>query len=304
MNACAPLIEIMLRHIPQEGIYPTALPGLALARSDSPTLPMPVVYEPTLCLIAQGRKRVLLGADAYVYDASHYLVASLGVPLVGMVIEASQAQPYLCLVLDLDITLLSELALRFPAPASGPDAAVSVNAISPDLLDAVTRLTALLDHPADIAALAPLIQQEILYRLLMAPGHNAVRQMATADSRLRQIGKAISWLRAHYREPWRIEQLADIAGMSRSTFHLHFKAVTGLSPLEFRGHLRLQEARRVMVAEALNAAAAGYRVGYESASQFSRDYTQLFGVPPAQDAQRLRATPALLNLPFAAVAAG
>ncbi|WP_201782497.1 AraC family transcriptional regulator [Amantichitinum ursilacus] len=284
----------MGRHLPQDGTCSTAVPGLSLVRASSPTLPMPVVYEPTLCLIAQGRKRVLFGDQAFIYDASRYLVASVGVPLVGTVIEASAEQPYLCVVIDLNMTRLSELALRFahPPAQNSPEAAVAFGATPPELLDAVTRLAALLDQPNDIEALAPLIESEILYRLLMAPGHSAIRQMATADSRLRQIGKAISWLRAHYREPCRIEQMADIAGMSRSTFHLHFKAVTGISPLEFRGHLRLQEARRLMVAQALNAAEAGFAVGYESASQFSRDYVQLFGAPPAQDAQRMRDAPA------------
>ncbi len=291
MGSLETLVDLISRHAPTDGIHPTPIAGVSLVRSDSPTVPMPVVYEPTLCLIAQGRKQVMVGTTSYIYDAAKYLVASVDIPVTGSVIEASEAEPYLCLVLDLDMTVLSELVLRYPAPDETndlPAAGIELNDTTPELLGAVARLARLLDTPDDIEALAPLTIREILYRLLISSGNGVVRQMARADSRLSQIARAIAWLRSHYSETCRIDDIADIAGMSRSTFHAHFKAVTSMSPLEFRSQLRLQEARRLMVAEALDAAGAGYRVGYESPSQFSRDYARMFGLPPARDAGRLR----------------
>ncbi|PHN62054.1 AraC family transcriptional regulator [Pseudomonas viridiflava] len=291
MDSLEKLIDIIRRHARTDGLHTTPVPGVSLVRSGAPTVPMPVVYEPTLCLIVQGRKQVAAGTLSYVYDASTYLVASVDMPVMGSVIEASEALPYLCLVLDLDMTILSELALRHPAisePSDLPTAGIELNATTPELLDAAARLAGLLDAPHDIDALAPLIIREMLYRLLSESGNGIVRQLARADSRLRQIAKAIAWMREHYRQGCRIDDIAELAGMSRSTFHAHFKAVTSMSPLEFRSQLRLQEARRLMVAEAVDAAGAGYQVGYESPSQFSRDYVRLFGLPPARDASRLR----------------
>ncbi|MEE4683512.1 AraC family transcriptional regulator [Pseudomonas alliivorans] len=291
MGSLEKLIDIIRRHARTDGLHTTPVAGVSLVRSGAPTVPMPVVYEPTLCLIVQGRKQVAAGTLSYVYDASTYLVASVDMPVMGSVIEASEALPYLCLVLDLDMTILSELALRHPAisePSDLPTAGIELNATTPELLDAAARLAGLLDAPHDIEALAPLIIREMLYRLLSESGNGIVRQLARADSRLRQIAKAIAWMREHYRQGYRIDDIAELAGMSRSTFHAHFKAVTSMSPLEFRSQLRLQEARRLMVAEAVDAAGAGYQVGYESPSQFSRDYVRLFGLPPARDASRLR----------------
>jgi AraC-like DNA-binding protein len=291
MEPLARLADLIARHAPGDGAHATLLPGVSLLRASTPTMPMPVLYEPTLCLVAQGRKRAVLGDTAYVYDAANYLVASVDVPVMGAVIEASAARPYLCLRLDLDMAALADLALRHPAPDAGGDAtapALALNRTTPELLDAAVRLAALLDAPRDAAALAPLVLREILYRLLTGPGNRAVRQMARADSRLAAIARAIVWLRAHYAQPCRIDAMADVAGMSRSTFHARFRAVTSLSPLAFRTQLRMQEARRLMVAEGMDAASAGYRVGYESPSQFSRDYAKLFGAPPGRDADRLR----------------
>lgn len=291
MGPLEKLVDTLNRHTQADGLYRTPLPGVSLARSGKPTMPMPVVYEPTLCLVAQGRKQVMLGTTAYAYDAATYLVASVELPVTGSVIEADRAEPYLCLVLDLDMTILSDLALRYPSQQSEddyPSAGIALNTTSPELMDAAVRLVGLLDRPTDIDALAPLVVREILYRLLTGSGNSIVRQMAKADSRLNQIARPIAWLRRHYSEACRIDSMADMASMSRSTFHAHFKAVTSMSPLEFRRELRLQEARRLMVTEAVEAASAGYRVGYESPSQFSRDYARMFGLPPAKDARRLR----------------
>ena len=291
MDPLAKLVEIVRRHAAADGMHRTAIPGVSLVRSGMPTTPMPVVYQPTLCLIAQGRKQVMLGTTSYVYHPAKYLIASVDLPVTGSVVEASEDAPYLSLVLDLDMAQLSDLALRHPVVESAdavPSSGIALNDTTPALLDAAVRLVGLLDTPDDIEALSPLVVREILYRLLTGPGNGLVRQMAKAESRLNQIAKAIAWLRQHYNEPFRIDDLADIAGMGRSTFHAHFKAVTSLSPLEFRSQLRLQEARRLMVAEAMDAAGAGFRVGYESPSQFSRDYARMFGLPPAKDAGRLR----------------
>lgn len=293
MDTLQRLTAILDRHMPADGIAASPIPGITLYRASSPMMPMPVVYAPTLCVIAQGRKQVMLGATAYVYDPAKYLVASVDMAVTGAVVEATPAQPYLSLSLDLDMAQLGDLALHYPVheeEADGPATGLALGDADPDVLDAVLRLMGLMDTPRDIDALAPLITREILYRLLTGTGacNSMVRQMAQANSRLNQIAKAIVWLRANYNGACRIDDIADIAGMSRSTFHAHFKAVTSMTPLEFRSRLRLQEARRLMVSEAMDAAGAGFRVGYESPSQFSRDYVRMFGLPPAKDAVQLR----------------
>lgn len=293
MDTLQRLTAILDRHITVDGIASSPIPGVTLYRASAPTMPMPVVYEPTLCVIAQGRKQVMLGTTAYVYDPAKYLVASVDMAVTGAVVEATPAQPYLSLSLDLDMALLGDLAMQYPVQvedAEGPASGLALSDANPDVLDAVLRLAALMDSPRDIDALAPLVIREILYRMLTGSGacSGMVRQMAQANSRLNQIAKAIVWLRANYNGACRIDDIADIAGMSRSTFHAHFKAVTSMTPLEFRSRLRLQEARRLMVSEAMDAAGAGFRVGYESPSQFSRDYVRMFGLPPAKDAVQLR----------------
>jgi AraC-like DNA-binding protein len=280
------------RHAPQDGTFGTAIPGVKLIRSSTPTMPMPVIYEPTICFVAQGRKRAMLGATAYDYDPARYLIASVGLPIMGSVTQASAAEPYLCLQLDLDMSVLGELAIQHPPAPDAPVAmptGIALHETTPALLDAAIRLTSLLDTPADVEALAPLTIREIVYRLLTGASGHVIRHMAQSDSRLNQIARAIVWIRAHFAEPCRIEQAAEVAGMSRSTFHQHFRSVTRLTPIEFRTQLRVQEARRLMVADAMDAASAGFTVGYESPSHFSRDYTRLFGAPPARDANRLRA---------------
>lgn len=293
MDTLQRLTAILDRHITVDGIASSPIPGVTLYRASAPTMPMPVVYEPTLCVIAQGRKQVMLGTTAYVYDPAKYLVASVDMAVTGAVVEATPAQPYLSLSLDLDMALLGDLAMQYPVQledAEGPASGLALSDANPDVLDAVLRLAALMDSPRDIDALAPLVIREILYRMLTGSGacSGMVRQMAQANSRLNQIAKAIVWLRANYNGACRIDDIADIAGMSRSTFHAHFKAVTSMTPLAFRSRLRLQEARRLMVSEAMDAAGAGFRVGYESPSQFSRDYVRMFGLPPAKDAVQLR----------------
>lgn len=291
MNNSQHLAEILSRHLTFNGIEPCALPRVKLIRSSNISDSMPVIYEPALCLVAQGRKRVVLGEIAYVYDATQYVVVSVDLPLLGSILEASEERPFLCVNLDLDLKVLSELLLEHGggvAPTMSRPGLI-LDTVTPELTDAVVRLLRLLDTPEDIAALAPLAEREILYRLMSMDKSGMMRHIANAQSRLSQISRAILWIKANYAEPFTIERVADEAGMSTSSLHEHFKAVTTYSPLQYRTRIRLQEARRIMVADALDAASAGFSVGYESPSQFSRDYLKAFGSPPMQDAIRLRA---------------
>ncbi|MFN3809021.1 MAG: AraC family transcriptional regulator N-terminal domain-containing protein [Roseateles asaccharophilus] len=282
--------DAIARHAAEDGTHVTPLPGTKLIRCSSPTLPMPVIYEPTVCFVAQGRKRAVLGETVFHYDPRTYLVASVALPIMGTVVEASAELPYLSVQLDLDPVVLGEIALRLPRAVKDDEAVsgLTLNEMTPGLVDAVTRLVRLLDEPQDMHALAPIAMQEIFYRLLSGPNGGAIHAMTQLGSRHAQVARAILWIRAHFSEGFRIDDLAEMASMSRSTFHEHFKAVTAMTPLEYRTQLRLQEARRLMVSEGLDAGNAGFRVGYESPSQFSRDYSRLFGLPPGKDADRLR----------------
>ncbi|KYF72723.1 AraC family transcriptional regulator [Sorangium cellulosum] len=286
------LSALIVRHTAADGMHACELPRVTLIRSSRPTLPMPALYTPSLCLVTQGRKQAVLGGRLYDYDAARYLVVSVDLPVVGSVIEASMAAPYLCLQLHLDMGMLGELVLeRFPVDrAAPPPAGLGIHEVTPALVDACARLVALLDTPEDIAALGPLIEREILYRLVTGPAAEMMRHIARSGGGLARVSRVISWIKAHYAEPFTIEALAAHAGMSESSLHAHFKSATMMSPLQYRAQLRLQEARRLMVAEGVEAAQAGFRVGYDSPSQFSREYRRLFGAPPAMDASRLRAS--------------
>jgi len=234
MSSLVRFRDAIARHAQSDGTFACALPGVKLIRCAAPTMPMPVIYEPTVCFVAQGRKRATLGASRFHYDPSSYLLASVGLPVMGAVIEASAAQPYISVQLDLDVAVLTELALQHPpAGAQAVSTGLSLGRMTPALLDAVTRLVALLDAPGDAAALAPLATREILYRLLTGPQGGIIHAMTRSDSRQGQIARAILWIRAHFKDACRVEELARIAGMSRSAFHEHFKAVTAMSPLEF-----------------------------------------------------------------------
>ena len=289
MNRMQQLAEIITRHAPETGMYDTMLPCLSLFRADRPTLPIPSVYDASLCLIAQGAKRVSLGDHSLVYDASSYLVVSVDLPLTGHIIEANPQAPYLCCKVDLDLSALADLIVAEPKEQRfGAYPALAVYPSDPDLIDAACRLVKLLEQPQAIPALAPLIEREIVYRLLNGPHGPTLRHMAVAGSHLNQISRAIAQIRGRFREQLRIREIAAAAGMSESSFHEHFKAVTRLTPLEYQKQLRLQEARRMMLLEGASAGAAGYAVGYDSPSQFSREYRRLFGAPPRQDVDRMQ----------------
>jgi AraC-like DNA-binding protein len=290
--------SLIARHAPEDGFFETALVGVKLIRWSVPTEPMPVIYEPTVCMVAQGRKQACLGDMSFVYDNARHLIASVDLPVAGSVIEASTDKPYLCMQIDLSSADLAELVLSAPAkPGRQPptaSAGLTVDDTTPELLDAATRLVATLDNADDVETLGPLILREIRYRLLQGPSGAIIRNMIRRDSRLAQIGRAILWLRGNFRSVCRIGDAADVAGMSRSKFHQHFRSITGLSPIEFRTQLRLQEARRLMVFEAHDAASAGFAVGYESPSQFSREYVRVFNDTPANDAHQRREALALM----------
>ncbi len=275
----------------------TAIPRVSLVRADSPTLPVGVVYQPMLCIVAQGAKRTLLGDTVVDYHAGQYLVVSVDLPVTGAVVQAHPDAPYLALSLALDPAVLAEMLLAMPAqPTGAPPPGLAVSPVTPGLLDATLRLLRLLDTPAHIPMLAPLIEREILYRLLTGAQAPMLRQIALAHSHLAHIGRAIAWIRSHFAEPLRIAALAQQVHMTASTFHRHFKAVTAMSPLQYQKQIRLQEARRLLLAGQADAASIGFAVGYESPSQFSREYARLFGQPPVRDAVRLRGMGALVEV--------
>lgn len=289
------LSSLIARHAPDDGMHDMPVHGLALIRYAGPTDRVPVLHQPAVCIIAQGAKVVMLGEEAYRYDSASHLVVSVDLPLTGQVVEASPERPYLCVRIDLEPALLNELMLQQPpAPGAECSRGLHLSHTTPELADATARLLRLLERPQDAAVLAPLIRREIHYRLLTGDQAGIVRQIGTPDSRLSQVNRAIAWIRANFDRPFSIEAVARAAGMSASALHQHFKAVTAMSPLQYQKQIRLQEARRLMLSGAGDAQAAGFQVGYESPSQFSREYARLFGAPPARDAARLRANGPLL----------
>jgi AraC-like DNA-binding protein len=269
----------------------TAIPGLALWRRSAPTQPASGMYEPSICLTAQGAKRVVLGDDVYVYDAHHFLITSVDLPTVWQIIEASREKPCLGLVLKLDRREISQLMVdsHLPQPpAQQSSRGMATGEVTLPLLNAFQRLIDLLAEPKDIPILAPIIQREIIYRLLVGDQGARLRQIASAGSQSQQIARAIDWLKGNFTRPLRIDDLATQVHMSPSTFHHHFRTVTAMSPLQFQKWLRLNEARRLMLTEDADAATAAFNVGYESPSHFSREYTRLFGAPPLRDIKNLR----------------
>lgn len=291
------LVARVTRHVPEAGLHDwPELPGFRVYRSDQLEGTVCGVYEPCVALILQGRKRVVLGNDMFVYGPRHYLITSLDLPTLATILEASPQRPYLALVLRLDLREIAGLLLsgavqpRVPPPREAP--AMATGAVTLPLLDAFRRLIELLDQRDDAPLLAPLVYREIFYRLLVGEGGARLREIASVDSQGHQIARAIDRLKKHYSEPLRVEALARDVRMSVSTFHHHFKALTAMSPLQFQKRLRLTEARRLMLAENLDASTAAYRVGYESPSQFSREYSRQFGAPPTRDIAGLRAMPA------------
>jgi AraC-like DNA-binding protein len=275
----------------ETGDYPTPIEHLTFFRRNTPAPPCACVVEPSIVLVAQGAKQMLIGGQAYPYDTSRFLITSLDMPASSEVTAASPEQPCLGLVMRLDLRMLAELIAQGCLPATRARAAVSSTGIgtaTPLIMEPFERLLALLDDPDAIPVLAPLIQREIHYRLLMSDQSARLRQIASVDSQGHRIAKAIDWLKLNYAAPLRIEELAARVQMSAPTFHHHFRQLTAMSPLQYQKWLRLNEAKRLMLNEHMEAASAAFQVGYESPSQFSREYGRLFGAPPKRDIAELR----------------
>jgi AraC-like DNA-binding protein len=269
----------------------TAIAGLMLVHRTSATAPACLTYEPSLAVIAQGRKRVDLGQTTFLYDESRYLLTSLDLPIVSQVVGASEETPFIAMALRLEMPMIRELLSReeIHAPAGQTNApAMATGEITFELMSACCRLVDLLDTPEDVPFLSGLIQREILYRVLKGPEGARLRAIATLGDQSHRTAKAIAWLRANYAKPLRVEDLAQLAGMGVSTFHHHFRGLTAMSPVQYQKQLRLQTARGRMLVEGLDAASAAFEVGYESASQFNREYSRFFGQSPMRDIRALR----------------
>ena len=286
------LVEHLVRAIREDGTA-EPLPGVRLRRASAPTGLGHGVSFPSFCVIAQGSKELLLGDSRYRYNPAQYLISTAALPIASRVVEASPERPYLGIVLKLDSTLvgsvLVEAGHRAPRNATAVTA-IDVSVLDASLLDAVVRLIRLLDSPAEARFLAPLVMREIIYRLLLGAQSDRLHQIAALGGATHRIAEAVERLRNDFDQPLHIENLAHQLGMSVSGFHHHFRALTAMSPLQFQKQLRLQEARRLMLGEGLDATSAGYRVGYSNASHFTREYKRLFGEPPMRDVEQLRET--------------
>ncbi|MEM6520585.1 MAG: AraC family transcriptional regulator [Cyanobacteria bacterium P01_C01_bin.70] len=295
-SRCAELAERIARHTKGKGngAHPTAIAQLNLIRDDAST-DICSVYEPAVAVVVQGKKELMLGEHTYCYGAGQYIVVSVDLAVRGSVIEGSSEKPYLCFLLELSPLQLYDILDQIQAEASSQGSTAEsttrglfASDVDLPLLDCALRLTQLLDTPHDIPFLAPIIIREIYYRLLTGEQGKWVRQIATSGSTMQRVAEVIKMIKSDFAQSLRIEELAERANMSVSSFHRHFKTVTSMSPLQYQKHLRLVEARRLMLTEDADATHAAYQVGYESPSQFSREYSRMFGAPPIQDVQRLR----------------
>ena len=279
------------RHIGSSEKLATAIPRLTLHRRTAPTGGCPVTYEPSVIVIPQGRKQVQIGDETLIYDSSRYLLTSVDLPTVARVVEASEQEPCLAVNLKLDILIVREFLSQeefhmLGLPPESP--AMSTGSVTSDFLSAWCRLLDLLSNPADIPFLSGLIEREIMYRILRGPEVARLRAIATLGDQSHRTAKAIAWIKTNYARPLRVEELAQVAGMAVSTLHHHFRALTAMSPLQYQKQLRLQAARARMLADDVDAATVAFEVGYESASQFNREYSRLFGQPPIRDIRTLR----------------
>jgi len=268
----------------------TDIPGLTLYRRTSPTAPCSMTYEPSLTVMAQGRKRVELGRKTFFYDPTRFLLTAIDLPVVSCVMEASEAVPSLAMSLKLEMSMVREVLSReeiHVVEAPSGSTGMATGETTPEFLSACCRLIALLDSPQDIPFLSGLIQREIIYRVLRSAEGARLRAIATLGEQSQRTAKAIAWIRTNYDKPLRVEDLAEIAGMGVSTLHHHFRVLTAMSPLQYQKQLRLQAARGRMLVDGLDAASAAFEVGYESASQFSREYSRFFGQPPMRDVRTL-----------------
>lgn len=290
--------KIIERYSEQDGVHPTAVPSLFLIRESMVTEPIARVNETSFCIIVQGEKEVLLGEEVFRYGPAHYIVASADLPVTGQVIKASPDSPYLALKLEftpgLILEVLGDSEIR-AAQRKNAKRAMFVSKVEPPLLDSVTRLARLLENPKHIPVLAPLFTKEILYWILQGPHGESLEQMAIKGSNGERIRDVIEHILKNYEQSFKIEELAEIANMSVASLHRHFKEVTSMSPIQFQKQLRLQEARSMLLAHSNDIADIAFRVGYESQSQFSREYSRMFGCPPREDINRMREKSAQRN---------
>ncbi len=290
-QALQQLALLIHRHDPVSGIYPTEVPSLSLMHATHPSEPLESVYKPSICVVAQGAKIASLANETFRYDPSTYLVTSVELPIRGRIVDASPDIPYLSLKLSFDTDVIMEIVKKTKHFALGPmegDRGITVNQTSPALLEAIVRLMQMLDTPEDIPVLAPLVIREVLYRMLQSEQGALFYQFAINGSHAYNIAQAIRLINRQYERPLSVEQLAKSVNMSVSAFHKHFKSVTAMSPLQYQKTIRLQEARRLMLTESVQAADAAFRGGYESPSQFSREYARMYCQPPMMDVQKLR----------------
>jgi AraC-like DNA-binding protein len=291
------LAKLLAAHAPYDGAFTLRIPGLHVVRRSKPYPEMVrATVTPALCIVAQGAKIIMLGREVYSYDASRMIAYAVDLPVAGQIVRASQREPFLALKLDLDPYKIAELALRvYPhgVPSTRDSRGLIVGQATTAIVDAAARLIELMAEPAGAELLAPLVIDEILIRLLRSAIGARIAQIGQAESGVQRVAKAVTWVRAHFAQPMAVEALADLAHMSPSSFHQHFKAVTSMSPLQYQKVLRLHEARRLMLSRMMDAGDAGREVGYLSASQFSREYTRLFGSAPTRDVARLRQDGAL-----------
>lgn len=286
------LIDLAVRHSRGDGTHETHVRGLALIRYSRPTATEFALHMPALCVVLQGGKELTVGDRAFGYGAGQHLVVSLDLPVSGRIVKASARQPYLCLRVELERNAIASLVVDHPdigADAAAATRAAYLGDTTPGILDVAWRLARLLDGPPNDGVLRELALRELAYWLLVGQHGATLRQLAVPNSGMQRIERVIGWLKTHYRRPLRIKALGALAGMSPSTLHERFKAVTGMTPLQYQKQLRLQQARQLMLAHGRGAAAAGFEVGYESATQFSREYRRLFGQPPARDVSAARA---------------
>jgi AraC-like DNA-binding protein len=289
VDALTRLNQSLTRHA-GEGMTRTALPGVSVYCAPTTTEPLGDMVEPTLAVVAQGVKATALNGHPFTYGPGQFLIVSVELPVVGRIVQASPDEPFLAFVLELRPAKIAALLLETapaaavrPGPVDATPVGIAVSDASPALLDAIARLLALLDAPDDAAALTAGVEREVLWRLVTGPQGATVRQIGLADSRLTQLARAIHWIGRHYDQTLRVEELAALATMSVSSFHRHFRAVTSMTPIQYQKQIRLHEARARLLAEPGDVKGVGFAVGYDSPSQFSREYRRMFGVPPSRD---------------------
>lgn len=282
-----PLAELLSRYTPHDGLFDLPIPGVHVFRASKiDELAVRGDSDPGICIIAQGAKRAIVGSDVYEYDGSRMVVYSTDVPVSAKIIQASEAEPYLCLIIDMDQQKLAETALKvFPngLPKTTQTKPIFIGPANPHIIDAATRLIGLSAQGKESELLVPLVMEEIYIRLLQSNIGKFVVQIATTDSHLQKVSAAISWLQENFTEPMKVDQLAERVNMSISSFHHHFKAITSMSPLQFQKELRLYEAKHLMLSKMMDVSTACMHVGYSSVSQFSREYSRFFGQPPSKD---------------------